>query len=47
MVDHLVDGNFSNMDSTTLDKEAVNLLATNVCSVRDFALLDRYVDYNV
>ena len=41
--DHLADGTFSDMDSTTLDKETVNLPATNVCSERDFALLDRYV----
>jgi hypothetical protein len=41
--DHLVNGTFSTMDSTTLDKETVNLPATNVCSERDFALLDRYV----
>ena len=41
--DHLADGTFSDMDSATLDNETVNLPATNVCSERDFALLDRYV----
>jgi hypothetical protein len=40
--EHLVDGTFLNMDSTTLDKETVNLLATNVYSKRDNAILDRY-----
>ena len=41
--DHLVDGTFSDMDSAILDNETVNLPATNVCSERDFVLLDRYV----
>ena len=41
--DHLQDGIFSDMVPATLDRETVNLPKTNVCSERDFALLDRYV----
>ena len=39
--DHLQDGIFSEMSPATLDSETVNLPKTNVCSERDFALLDR------
>ena len=40
--DHLEDGIYSEMSAATLNKESVNLPMTNVCSERDFALLDRY-----
>ena len=38
--DCLEDGAFSEMDVAILDRETVNLHKTNVCSERDFALLD-------
>lgn len=39
--DHLQDGIYSEMNPATLDSETVNIPKTNVCSERDFALLDR------
>ena len=39
--DHLQDGIYSEMNPATLDSETVNLPKTNVCSERDFTLLDR------
>ena len=39
--DHLQDGIYSEMNPATLDSETVNLPKTNVCSERDFSLLDR------
>ena len=39
--DHLQDGIYSEMSPAALDSDTVNLPKTNVCSERDFALLDR------
>lgn len=40
--DHLKDGIYSDMVPAVLDSETAKLPKTNVCSERDFALLDRY-----
>ena len=39
--DHLEGGIYDEMSSASLDSETVSLPKTNVCSERDFALLDR------